>query len=309
MAADREYKRVVKEILETGEIRDDRTGTGTKSIFGARMTLDISESFPLLTTKRIFFRGVVEELLWILRGSTNANELASRDVHIWDGHSSRKHLDSLGFYDRETGEVGPMYGFQWRRWGEKYSGNNSDVENSGINKIAENNNMSGIDQIAELLTNIKKDPFSRRHVLSAWNVSDIPLMSLPPCHVLSQFYVSKKTDENNLSQYILSLQVYQRSADMGLGIPFNIASYALLLHIFCHILEMSPGKLIYVIGDAHIYRNHIEALSEQIQREPRSSPQLKILCGRKNDPKDYNVDDFEIVGYDPHAPVKMEMSV
>jgi thymidylate synthase len=286
--ADEEYKKLVKEILGNRKIRPDRTGTGTISMFGGKMIFDLAIGFPLLTVKRVFFRGVVEELLWFFRGSTNANELKDVGVNIWNDHSSRKFLDSRGFYDREEGEVGPMYGFQWRNWGANYP------SKSG-----------GIDQINILLSGIKNDPFSRRHILSSWNVADLPEMSLSPCHVLAQFYVDG--EKNN---YTLSCQVYQRSADMGLGIPFNIASYALLVEIFCHMLGMKAGKLHYIIGDAHIYSDHIEAMEKICEDDSSNlSPKLRIKCSPKNKVEEYSVGDFEVVDYSPKNSVKMKMAI
>lgn len=204
---EQQYLELIREIIETGVEKSDRTGVGTRSLFGKMMRFDISETFPLLTTKRVFWKGVVEELLWFLRGSTYGKELSDKGVHIWDGNGSREFLDKLGFKERKEGDLGPVYGFQWRHFGAKYV--NCDTDYTG----------QGVDQIEDLIKRIKNDPNSRRHIVNAWNVADINKMALPPCHVLFQFYVS---------QGKLSCMLYQRSCDVGLGIPFNIASYALL---------------------------------------------------------------------------------
>ncbi|XP_025787040.1 thymidylate synthase isoform X2 [Puma concolor] len=248
-----QYLGQVEHILRCGFQKDDRTGTGTLSVFGMQARYSLRDEFPLLTTKRVFWKGVLEELLWFIKGSTNAKELSSKGVKIWDANGSRNFLDSLGFSNREEGDLGPVYGFQWRHFGAEYK---------------------------------DKD-------------SDLPLMALPPCHALCQFYVVNGE---------LSCQLYQRSGDMGLGVPFNIASYSLLTYMIAHITGLKPGDFIHTLGDAHIYLNHIEPLKMQLQREPRPFPKLRIL--RKVETiDDFKAEDFQIEGYNPHPTIKMEMAV
>uniref|UniRef100_A0AAA9SJR7 Thymidylate synthase n=2 Tax=Bos TaxID=9903 RepID=A0AAA9SJR7_BOVIN len=248
-----QYLGQIEHILRCGFRRDDRTGTGTLSVFGMQARYNLRDEFPLLTTKRVFWKGVLEELLWFIKGSTNAKELSSKGVKIWDANGSRDFLDGLGFSDRAEGDLGPVYGFQWRHFGAEYK----DMD------------------------------------------SDLPLMALPPCHALCQFYVVNGE---------LSCQLYQRSGDMGLGVPFNIASYALLTYMIAHITDLKPGDFVHTLGDAHIYLNHIEPLKTQLQREPRPFPKLKIL--RKVETiDDFQAEDFQIEGYNPHPTIKMEMAV
>ncbi|XP_065746087.1 thymidylate synthase isoform X2 [Phocoena phocoena] len=248
-----QYLGQIEHILRCGFRKDDRTGTGTLSVFGMQARYSLRDEFPLLTTKRVFWKGVLEELLWFIKGSTNAKELSSKGVKIWDANGSRDFLDSLGFSTRAEGDLGPVYGFQWRHFGAEYK---------------------------------EMD-------------SDLPLMALPPCHALCQFYVVNGE---------LSCQLYQRSGDMGLGVPFNIASYALLTYMIAHITGLKPGDFVHTLGDAHIYLNHIEPLKIQLQREPRAFPKLKIL--RKVEKiDDFKAEDFQIEGYNPHPTIKMEMAV
>uniref|UniRef100_A0A2K5S5L3 Thymidylate synthase n=1 Tax=Cebus imitator TaxID=2715852 RepID=A0A2K5S5L3_CEBIM len=248
-----QYLGQIEHILRCGVRKDDRTGTGTLSVFGMQARYSLRDEFPLLTTKRVFWKGVLEELLWFIKGSTNAKELSSKGVKIWDANGSRDFLDSLGFSAREEGDLGPVYGFQWRHFGAEYR----DMD------------------------------------------SDLPLMALPPCHALCQFYVVNGE---------LSCQLYQRSGDMGLGVPFNIASYALLTYMIAHITGLKPGDFVHTLGDAHIYLNHIEPLKIQLQREPRPFPKLKIL--RKVEKiDDFKAEDFKVEGYNPHPTIKMEMAV
>lgn len=228
----------------SGKSRSDRTGVGTVSIFGAQMRFSLrNEVFPLLTTKRVFWRAVLEELLWFIKGSTDAKELQAKNVHIWDGNSTREFLDKNGFHDREEGDLGPIYGFQWRHYGAEYKTSSDDYTGKGI------------DQLNEVIHRIRTNPSDRRIVMSAWNVVDLPKMALPPCHCFVQFYVADGE---------LSCQLYQRSADMGLGVPFNIASYALLTCMIAHVTKLKPGDFVHTLGDAHIYLNHIEPLKEQV---------------------------------------------
>jgi thymidylate synthase len=214
---ERQYLDLIRNILDHGRTKGNRTGVGTRSVFGAQMRFSLRNSFPLLTTKRVFWRGVVEELLWFIRGSTNARELSDKNVKIWDANGSRQFLDSLGLEDREEGDLGPVYGFQWRHFGAKYEDMHKDY--TGL----------GVDQLAEVIRKIKTYPDDRRIIMSSWNPTDLPLMALPPCHTLCQFYVSDGE---------LSCQMYQRSADMGLGVPFNIASYSLLTCMIAHVCDL-----------------------------------------------------------------------
>lgn len=261
---------------------------GTKSIFGAQMRFDLrNDTFPLLTTKKTFFRGIAEELFWFIKGSTDAKILQDKNVRIWDGNSSREFLDKSGFHDRREGDLGPVYGFQWRHFGAKYTTCDDDYAGQGI------------DQLNDVINRIKSNPNDRRIIMSAWNPVDIPQMALPPCHCLVQFYVAN--DE-------LSCQLYQRSADMGLGVPFNIASYALLTYMIAHVTKLKPGDFVHTLGDAHIYLNHIDPLKEQIQRHPRPFPKMRIR--RQVDSiEDFGIDDFEIIDYNPYPAIKMEMAV
>ncbi|CAH1118442.1 unnamed protein product [Phaedon cochleariae] len=283
-----QYLNHIKNIFQRGIKRSDRTGVGTLSIFGAQMRYSLrDEVFPLLTTKRVFWRAVVEELLWFLRGSTNALELRDKKVHIWDANSTREYLDSIGLKDREEGDLGPVYGFQWRHYGAEYRGMHADYKNKGI------------DQLAHVINTIKTRPNDRRIIMCAWNPIDLPEMALPPCHCLVQFFVAE--DE-------LSCQLYQRSADMGLGVPFNIASYALLTFMIAHVTGLKPGEFIHTLGDSHVYLNHVEALQEQVKREPRPFPKLRIKR-KVTDIESFTFDDFELAGYNPHPKLNMSMAV
>lgn len=283
-----QYLSLIDKIMKEGAKKSDRTGVGTLSIFGTSMRFNLrNDTFPLLTTKRVFWKGVLEELLWFIRGSTNAKELSDRNVHIWDANSSREFLDSSGFTDREEGDLGPVYGFQWRHFGAEYKGMRADY------------NGQGIDQLKEVIDKIRNSPDDRRIMMSAWNPIDIPKMALPPCHCLAQFYVSNGE---------LSCQLYQRSADMGLGVPFNIASYSLLTYMLAHITNLKPGEFVHTMGDCHLYLNHISALKEQLERVPKPFPRLYIA--RKVDNiDDFTADDFQLDGYNPHARIFMPMAV
>ena len=264
----RQYLDLCRHILENGIEKKDRTGTGTISVFGYQMRFDLSEGFPLLTTKKINYQKVLGELLWFLSGSTNANECAEKyGFKTWR------------LWADENGELGPIYGKQWRSW----EGANGKV----------------IDQIASVIEQIKTNPDSRRLIVSAWNVADLEKMALPPCHLLFQFYVADGK---------LSCQLYQRSADVFLGVPFNIASYSTLIHMIAQITGLKVGEFIHTLGDAHIYLNHIEQVKEQLTREPRKLPTLKLNPSVK-DIDDFTFDDFEIVEYNPHPTIKGEVSV
>lgn len=281
------YLKLVQEILSDGTSKDDRTGTGTLSKFGCQMRFNLRRTFPLLTTKKVFWRGVVEELLWFLSGSTNAKVLQERGIHIWDGNASRDYLDSVGLTGREEGDLGPVYGFQWRHFGARYTDMHADYTGQGF------------DQLLDVIDKIKNNPDDRRIILSAWNPSDLKLMALPPCHMFAQFYVANGE---------LSCQMYQRSADMGLGVPFNIASYALLTCMIAHVCDLFPGDFVHVLGDAHVYRTHIRPLQEQLQKLPKPFPILKINPEKKNIDS-FVAADFELMGYDPHEKIEMKMAV
>lgn len=283
-----QYLKLVDDIINNGVRKSDRTGTGTMMVFGRMTRWSLrNRTIPLLTTKKIFLRGVLEELLWFLKGSTDATELSSKGIKIWDGNGSRNFLDGLGFHDREVGDLGPVYGFQWRHFGASYIDAKSNYDDQGI------------DQIIQIIHLIKTDPDSRRIILTAWNPLALHKMVLPPCHIMAQFSV---TDGE------LSCLMTQRSADVGLGLPFNIASYAMLTHILAHITGLNPGELVISTGDTHIYLDHIEALKLQIERSPFSFPIIWI------NPSLSNIDniqssDIKILDYQFHDTIPMKMSV
>jgi thymidylate synthase len=270
-----------------GAVRGDRTGTGTRSLFGRSLRFDLRRSFPLLTTKRVFWRGVVEELLWFVRGCTDAKQLSAAGVGIWDGNGSRAFLDARGLPHRAEGDLGPVYGFQWRHFGAAYVDKDADYGGQGV------------DQLADVVHQIRTDPDSRRILLSAWNPAALPDMALPPCHVLAQWYVQGGE---------LSCMMTQRSADVGLGVPFNIASYALLTVMLAAVTGLTPGDFVHSIGDAHVYANHVEPLLTQLANEPRPFPVLS-LARAVADIDDFTPADFVLDGYDPHPKIAMEMAV
>lgn len=282
----------MRHVLRAGIYRPDRTGTGTRSVFGATMAFSLRGGrFPLLTTKRVWFRGVAEELRWFLAGRTDARALADRGVHIWDGNGSRAALDARGLTHRAVGDLGPVYGFQWRHFGAPYTDFHADYTGAGV------------DQLAALVDGLVADPAGRRHLLTAWNPAAVADMALPPCHVLAQFYVARGE---------LSCQLYQRSGDLGLGVPFNIASYALLTVVLAAVTGLSPGAFRHVLGDAHVYGNHGAALGVQLARVPRPFPTLSL---RRELPRgvagltDWTWDDLHVQGYEPYPAVKMDMAV
>lgn len=281
-----QYLALIKRVLRTGVTRGDRTGTGTISLFGEQMRFSLRESFPLLTTKRVFWRGVAEELFWFIRGCTDANQLSSKGVRIWDGNGSRQFLDARGFPNREVGDLGPVYGFQWRHFGAKYLDMHADYDGQGV------------DQLAEVINTLRKNPNDRRMLMSAWNPTATNEMALPPCHVLVQFYVANGE---------LSAQMYQRSCDMGLGVPFNIASYALLTCLIAEVTGLKRGDFVHVLGDAHVYSNHVEALLEQVEREPRPFPTLSIR--HRENIEEFCFDDLSLENYNPHETIRMKMAV
>ncbi|XP_050067415.1 thymidylate synthase [Anopheles maculipalpis] len=287
-AEEQAYLQLIRDIIGKGSKRLDRTGVGTLSIFGGQMRFSLRDGvIPLLTTKKVFFRGVAEELLWFIKGSTNAKKLQAKGIRIWDGNSTREYLDSCGFTDREEGDLGPVYGFQWRHFGATYKTCHDDYTGQGI------------DQLAKVIDTIKNNPYDRRIIMSAWNPSDIPIMALPPCHCLAQFFVADGE---------LSCQMYQRSADVGLGVPFNIASYSLLTHMIAHVTGLKAGEFIHTTGDTHIYLNHVDALREQIERTPDKFPTL-VIKRKVESIDDFNFADFEIVNYNPQSAIKMQMAV
>lgn len=284
-----QYLELLGNILKNGEKRVERTGIGTFSLFGTTMRFDLSNGkFPLLTTKKMFWKAIVEELMWMLRGETDSKILEEKNIMIWKGNSSRKYLDDNGFYFREEGDIGPGYGFQWRHFGANYKDCKSTYDTQGF------------DQISELLKGLKENPTSRRHILTAWNPPYIKDMSLPPCHMMAQFYIS---NDNKLS-----CQMYQRSGDYGLGIPFNIASYALLTHLIAFHLELNAGELIHIVGDSHVYLNHVDAVKEQMKRDPFPFPTLLIKEKRKF-LWEYKFEDFILNDYKFHPSINMQMAV
>jgi thymidylate synthase len=283
MHDEQQYIDLVNTIINTGTKRVGRNNAVTYSIFGHTSRYSLrNNKLPVLTTKKVFTRGIIEELLWFLSGSSDANVLKDKNVHIWDGHTSREHYESCGL-EYEDGDVGPSYGHQWRHSGAEFKGMQNNYDNNGI------------DQISNVVKQLKETPMSRRHVVCSWVPSDIPKMVLPPCHCLFQFYV----DEEGLS-----CQMYQRSGDVGLGVPFNISSYALLTHLIAREVGIKAKEFIHVIGDAHIYEEHIEALKSQITRHPYEFPTIEI-----DDVDILNAGNFHILNYQCHPSIKMKMVV
>jgi thymidylate synthase len=272
---DHTYEGTLLKIMQQGVDRGDRTGTGTRSLFGLQMRWHLADGFPLITTKRVYTRPMIEELLWMLRGSTNNNELLERDVHIWDE------------WARPDGGLGPIYGKQWRRW-----------ETFQTFPAGEVYNTRSVDQIAEVVANIKANPDSRRHVVSAWNVADLPNMALVPCHCLFQFYVADGR---------LSCQLYQRSADMFLGVPFNIASYSLLTHMIAQQCDLDVGEFIWTGGDCHIYHNHFDQVRLQLSRMPHPFPVLNLR--RKPSIFEYELADVDFLDYHYHPAIPAPVAV
>jgi dihydrofolate reductase/thymidylate synthase len=281
------YLDLVRRILSNGSPQIDRTKVGTISLFGAQMRFDLRCGFPLLTTKRIFWKAVKTELLWFISGCTDAKKLSQSGVHIWDENGSRAFLDKRGLTEYPEGQLGPVYGFQWRHYGAEYTRSDTDYKGQGV------------DQLAECIRLIKTEPNSRRIIMSAWNPLDIPKMALPPCHILCQFYVAGD---------VLSCQLYQRSADMGLGVPFNIASYALLTHLVAHVCNLKVGDFVHSIGDCHVYTTHKTALIEQISRTPFPFPKLVLNPLVKN-VDDFKLEDITLENYQCHDAIKMEMAL
>ena len=266
-SGERQYLDLLAQVLERGAQKTDRTGTGTLSVFGRQLRFDLAGSFPLLTTKKLHLKSILLELLWFLRGDTNVKWLQERGVSIWDEWADA------------NGELGPVYGYQWRHWRTPDGGE--------------------IDQLANIVESIRKKPDSRRHLVSAWNPADVDRMALPPCHALFQFYVAEGR---------LSCQMYQRSADLFLGVPFNIASYALLTLMVAQVTGLKPGEFVLTLGDAHLYLNHLEQAREQLGRAPRPFPRMKLSASVK-DVFDFAYEDFALEGYEPHPAIKAPIAV
>jgi thymidylate synthase len=262
-----QYETLLRYVKENGVKKADRTGTGTISVFGYQMRFDLSEGFPLITTKKIHLKSVIHELLWFLQGSSNINYLKDNGVSIWDEWAD------------ETGELGPVYGTQWRNWPDSKGGH--------------------IDQIEKVISTIKNNPDSRRIIVSAWNVAEVDNMALPPCHLLFQFYVAEGK---------LSCQMYQRSADMFLGVPFNIASYALLTMMVAQVCDLEPGEFIHTLGDTHIYLNHLDQVDLQLSRTPKPYP-IMVINPNIKDIFGFNIDDFEIKNYNPDPSIKAPIAI
>lgn len=263
----RQYLDLLEHILDEGSDRADRTGVGTRSVFGHQMRFDLQAGFPLLTTKKLHLTSIIHELLWLLNGDTNIAYLNDNGVTIWDEWAD------------ERGDLGPVYGRQWRSWPAPDG--------------------RDIDQLARLVEQIRTDPSSRRLIVSAWNVADVDAMALPPCHTLFQFYVADGR---------LSCQLYQRSGDVFLGVPFNIASYALLAMMVAQVCDLEPGDFVHTLGDAHLYLNHLDQAREQLRRDPRPLPTMRIT-NRSQTLFDFVYEDFELIGYDPHPHIKAEVAV
>ncbi|WP_302787467.1 thymidylate synthase [Barnesiella intestinihominis] len=263
----KQYLDLLQHVLDHGILKEDRTGTGTHSVFGYQMRFDLQNGFPLLTTKKLHLKSIIHELLWFLKGDTNVKYLQENGVRIWNEWAD------------ENGDLGHIYGYQWRSWPD-YDGGH-------------------IDQIKEAIDTIQNNPDSRRIIVSAWNVADLPQMNLPPCHAFFQFYVANGK---------LSLQLYQRSADIFLGVPFNIASYALLLMMVAQVTGLEAGDFVHTLGDAHIYNNHIEQVREQLSREPRALPTMKLNPNVKSI-FDFKYEDFELTDYNPHPHIAGKVAV
>ena len=293
------YLNALKNVLNNGSEKIDRTGTGTLSIFGHQIQYDISQFVPLLTTKKVPWKTVIEELLWFCRGDTDVKILQKKGIKIWDGNTSREFLDKQGLYNYQEGILGPGYGWQWRHFGAEYSQAFADTSLCDTSKIG------GFDQLKHIEDLLKNDPFSRRIVLSAWNPPDFSKTALVPCHMFLQFSVEKKGSDN-----ILNCMFTMRSNDIFLGNPFNIFSYTVLTYILAKKCNMIPGKLIISVGDLHLYKNHLEPAFKQLTRTPRPSPILSINDIVKDlDWKDLTIDMFEIIGYMPHPMIKAPMAI
>ncbi len=281
----RSYLDLLREVLEEGSGRDDRTGTGTRSLFGRQLRFNLRDHFPLLTTKKVHVHSVIVELLWFLRGDTHVKWLQDRKVRIWNEWATEEQCARFG---RQAGDLGPVYGHQWRNFGATRGADGS-------------YNRDGVDQIKRVVASIRDNPTSRRHLVSGWNPAEADQVALPPCHTLFQFYVDNEKRE-------LSCQLYQRSADIFLGVPFNIASYSLLTAMIAHVCELLPGDFVHTFGDVHLYNNHVEQAKTQLARTPTKPPTLKLNESVK-DLFSFTPDDIQIVDYNPAPAIRAPVSV
>ncbi len=308
LGAEEQYLELLKDILKNGKYKDDRTKTGTKSLFGRQLRYDLSKGFPLLTTKKMFLKGIIYELLWFLRGESNIKYLVDNGVHIWDEwpykyyvrkNKGKKILSQEEYVEKiktdkkfaeKWADLGPVYGVQWRHWKKSVTGR----DKSGRGEV---------DQIRQVIEDIKKTPYSRRLIVTAWNPAEIEDIvereGLPPCHTIFQFYVNNGK---------ISVQLYQRSADSFLGVPFNIASYALLLMMVAQVTGLKPGEFVHTFGDVHIYSNHMKQVREQLKRKPKKLPRIKINPNVKDISK-FKFEDFTLENYDPYPPIKAPVAV
>lgn len=282
----KQYQDLLRDILANGYERADRTGVGTIGVFGRQLRFNLQDGFPLLTTKKLHLKSIIHELLWFLNGDTNIAYLRENGVKIWDEWADA------------SGDLGPVYGHQWRRFGVRNEPQDKPVFGGVPKSLVEWR--GGVDQVTELINGLKKNPNGRRHIISAWNPVDVPSMALPPCHMMMQFNVRQDK--------FLDCQLYQRSADTFLGVPFNIASYALLTQMVAQVVGLQPGEFIHTFGDVHIYKNHIEQVNLQLSREPKTLPKMEINPEVK-DIFGFKFEDFTLVGYDPHPSIKAEVAV
>ena len=319
MSDEQKYLLLMRDVLTNGVFKPvDRTGVGTWSTFGNSLRFDLSHGrLPMLTTKKMYFKGIAKELLWFLKGDcTNTDALVRDNVHIWDGNSSRDYLDARGLTAYVEGELGPVYGYQWRHWGKPY------LPKTRLRKQSQHDPQhdNGVDQIQRIIHTLRTNPHDRRMVLSAWNVSDLDQMALPPCHLLAQFYVKEEEEPqtnnpNTKKKKRLSCMMYQRSADLFLGVPFNITSYALLTHMIAHVVpDCEPDELILTFGDTHVYANHVDQVHTQLERFDQcfAFPTLTILGGgggHHNNIDDIRYEDLVVEGYRSHDPIKAPMAV
>jgi thymidylate synthase len=301
-----QYLNALKQVLEQGQITDDRTGVGTISLFGMQQRYNLAESFPAVTTKKLAWRACVGELLWMIEGSGDERRLAEITHGTRDGTVTIWTPNALSSYWRDkakfTGDLGRVYGVQWRHWRTPVEHKTESFKNDFGHWFHRKGSVhfKEVDQLVDLIAGLKKDPHGRRHILSAWNPGELDQMALPPCHVLAQFYVSKDKK--------LSCQMYQRSCDMFLGVPFNIASYSLLTHLIAQVCGFGVGEFVHVLGDAHIYLNHVEQVKEQLTREPLPAPQLSINTDIKDITK-FTMSDIKLEGYQSHPPIQADMAV
>ena len=284
----KQYLDLLQDIIHNGSVREDRTGVGTKGVFGRQLRFNLQDGFPLLTTKKIHIKSVLQELFWLLRGETHVATLQAQGVTIWDEWATHEQCARFG---RSPGDLGPIYGHQWRNFGATRNADGT-------------YNHDGVDQITELVENLKKNPYSRRHIITGWHPKEAQEVALPPCHTLFQFYV----EEDALEEAALSCQLYQRSADIFLGVPFNIASYAFLTHMIAHVVGLKPGVFVHTFGDVHLYLNHIEQARLQLSRDARPLPILE-LPKRHIWLHDWKIEDFKVIGYDPHPAIKAPVAV